>query len=155
MYAIRSPTPIANLPSAVDVDPVGRGQRQLVSVDRRVAARDTPTMCARGRPLRRRVSGIELCDGGLEVVEVEHDDRRDPVVGVDLDDAEQIDEEPLGRWSRSEKRLRVRTRRSPRVAMAVDVMFEPRSATTAKFSISASRPRRVPCVYDPPAIVDG
>ena len=31
------------------------------------------------------VAGVELGDGGLEVVEVEDDNRPDPLVGVDLD----------------------------------------------------------------------
>ncbi len=36
------------------------------------------------------IAGIELGDGGLEVVEVEHDARDDPSVGIDLNDAEQL-----------------------------------------------------------------
>ena len=36
------------------------------------------------------VSGIELREGGVDVVDVEHDDRRDPLVGVDLDDVERL-----------------------------------------------------------------
>ena len=37
------------------------------------------------------VAGVEFRYGSLEVVEVEHDDRRDPFVGVDLDDLKDID----------------------------------------------------------------
>ena len=36
------------------------------------------------------IAGIELRDGGVEVVEVERDERRDPVVGVDLDYLQEI-----------------------------------------------------------------
>ena len=39
------------------------------------------------------VAGVELLEGGVDVVEVERDARRDPVVGVDLDDAEHLDAE--------------------------------------------------------------
>ena len=42
------------------------------------------------------VSGVEFREGGVDVVEVEHDERRDPVVGVDLDDAEHLGVERLG-----------------------------------------------------------
>ncbi len=42
------------------------------------------------------VSGIEFLEGGVDVVEVERDVRRDPVVGVDLDDAERVGMEGLG-----------------------------------------------------------
>ena len=50
-----------------------------------------------------------------------------------------------GRWSPPEKRTRLRARRSPRVAMTVDVMsVTPRSAIARMFAISASRPCRTP-----------
>ena len=68
----------------------------LVSVDRRVAARDHRP-CARvsGR-FAGEVSGVELRDGGVEVVEVEYDDRRDLIVRVDFEDAQRIRLELLG-----------------------------------------------------------
>ena len=53
-------------------------------------------MCAHGCGFAREVSRIELSDGSVEVVEVEHDDRRDPLVGVDLDDVERLGVECLG-----------------------------------------------------------
>ena len=37
------------------------------------------------------VAGIELLEGGVDVVEIEHNARRDPIIGVDLDNAEQLD----------------------------------------------------------------
>ncbi len=42
------------------------------------------------------VAGVEFLEGGVDVVEVEHDVRRDPVVGVDLDDGEHLGVERLG-----------------------------------------------------------
>ena len=36
------------------------------------------------------VPGVEFLEGGVDVVDVEHDHRRDPLVGVDLDDAEKL-----------------------------------------------------------------
>ena len=41
------------------------------------------------------VAGVEFGEGGVDVVEVEHDARRDPLVGVDLDDAEHLGAERL------------------------------------------------------------
>ena len=71
--------------------------------------------------------------------------RRNPVVGVDLDDVEHLGVERLGPRSRPEKRLRLRTRRSPRVAMTVDVTLAiPRSAMACISAITASRPGRIP-----------
>ena len=46
------------------------------------------------------VAGVELREGGVDVVEVEHDERRDPLVGVDLDDAEHLGVERLGHADR-------------------------------------------------------
>ena len=43
------------------------------------------------------VAGVEFLEGGVDVVEVEHDDCHDPFVGVDLDDV---------RASRCTRRLR-------------------------------------------------
>ena len=42
------------------------------------------------------IPGIEFLEGGVEVVGVEHDRRRDPVVGVDLDEAEDVCDDRLG-----------------------------------------------------------
>src|SRR6516164_4056988 len=49
-----------------------------------------------GGGFAREVSGIEFANGGVEVVEVERDYRDDPLVGVDLDDAEQLAMKCLG-----------------------------------------------------------
>ena len=48
----------------------------------------TDHVCACGGRFAGEVSGVEFLEGGVDVVEVERDDRRDPVVGVDLDDGE-------------------------------------------------------------------
>ncbi len=42
------------------------------------------------------VAGIKLGNGGVEVVGVEGDDRRDPVVGVELGDTEDLGAESVG-----------------------------------------------------------
>ena len=42
------------------------------------------------------VPGIEFCDGGVEVVEVERDSCDDPLVGVDLCDAEHLGVKSVG-----------------------------------------------------------
>ena len=42
------------------------------------------------------VAGVEFREGGVDVVGVEHDGRRDPFVGVDLDDGEHLGVECLG-----------------------------------------------------------
>ena len=42
------------------------------------------------------VSGVEFREGGVDVVEVEHDERRDPLVGVDLDYLRNLGVERLG-----------------------------------------------------------
>ncbi len=90
------------------------------------------------------VAGVELREGGVEVVEVEHDARHDPSVGVDLDDAEQLGVETpraAGRTSSTD----TRASRSPRVAMASDVrLATPTSAVACMLAISASRPCRIP-----------
>ena len=49
---------------------------------------------AAASPARYRASSSSI--GGVEVVKVECDDRDDPLVGVDLDDAEHLGEEPSG-----------------------------------------------------------
>jgi hypothetical protein len=48
------------------------------------------------RRFAREVPGIEFLEGGVDVVDLEHDERRDLVVGVDLDNVEQFGEEGLG-----------------------------------------------------------
>ena len=65
-----------------------------------VASRDDRPRVRVGGGFAGEVSSVELRDGGVEVVEVEHDVRRDPLVGVDLDDAEEfVVESPRDRWS--------------------------------------------------------
>ena len=59
-------------------------------VERGVATGDDrPRVRVRGR-FAGEVPGVELLEGGVDVVEVEHDVRRDPVVGVDLDEVEHL-----------------------------------------------------------------
>ena len=42
------------------------------------------------------VSGVELLEGGVDVVGIEDDGRPDPVVGIDLNEAKYLREEHLG-----------------------------------------------------------
>ena len=95
----RYPSPV------VDVDPVRRRRGQLVPVERGVGLGDDRPCVRVGGRFAGEVAGVEFGEGGVDVVEVEHDARRHPVVGVDLDDAEHLgDGTRSGRWSRPEKR---------------------------------------------------
>ena len=77
---------------------------QLAPIERGECPRMTDQVCAwaAASPARYRASSSAMA--ASNVVEVEHDDRRDPLVGVDLDDAEHLDEERVGPWSLPEKR---------------------------------------------------
>ena len=59
-------------------------------VDRGEGPRDERPRVRVGCRFAGEVSGIELCDGVVEVVQLEYDDRRDLIVGVDFDDAQRI-----------------------------------------------------------------
>ncbi len=50
----------------------------------------TDHVCAWAAASPARYRASSSVEGGVDVVEVERDDRHDPVVGVDLDDAEQL-----------------------------------------------------------------
>jgi len=72
---------------------VNGSSRRLIA---RVAARDRrPRAPVRGR-FAGEIAGIELSDGGVEVVGVEGDERRGPLVGVELADTEDIGAERIG-----------------------------------------------------------
>ena len=104
---------------------------------------DRPRMCVRRR-LACEVSGIEFLVGGVDVLEVECDARHDPLVGVDLDDAQNL-QLRIPRWSAP--RVRHRARRSPRVAMTTSLSKTVTPAgllPTSKLATSASRPCRIP-----------
>ncbi len=75
--------------------------RQFASVERGVGTRDHRPRVRVGGRFAGEVSGIEFREGGVDVVDVEHDDRRDPLVGVDFDDVEGLDFEST-RWSAPE-----------------------------------------------------
>ena len=55
-------------------------------LNRGVGPRDDRPRVRVGGRFAGEVPGIEFREGGVDVVGVEHDVRRDPVVGVDLDD---------------------------------------------------------------------
>ena len=48
------------------------------------------------RRLGLRVSGVELSDRGIEIVDIERDEGRDPFAGIDFDYEEKIDVEHVG-----------------------------------------------------------
>ena len=81
----------------VDGRPIRRRRRQFTPVDRGETPRDDRPRVRVSRRFAGKVPGIELGEGGLEVVGVEHDSRHDPFVGVDFDDGENIDAEGIGR----------------------------------------------------------
>ena len=65
-------------------------------VERGVSPCDDRPRARVGGRLAGEVSGVELFEGSVDVVGVEHDARHDPLVSVDLDDAEQLGNELLG-----------------------------------------------------------
>ena len=76
-------------------------------VERGVGPRDDRPRVRVGGRFAGEVPGVEFGEGGVDVVEVERDECDDPLVGVDLDDAEHLgDEIASGARSRPEKRTR-------------------------------------------------
>ena len=75
-------------PTVVDTDPVGRRREEFVPVDCGVRLHDGRPGAPVGGRFAGDIAGVELGEGGVEVVEVERDVRHDPLVGVDLRDAE-------------------------------------------------------------------
>ncbi len=65
-------------------------------VERGVGPRDDRPRVRVGGRFAGEVPGVELLEGGVDVVEIEHDDRRHPLVGVDLDNAERLGVERFG-----------------------------------------------------------
>ncbi len=112
-----------------------------------------PCVRVRGR-FAGEVPGVEFLEGGVDVVGVECDAGHDSFVGVDLDDVEQLVIERVGRWSSPTDRTRLRARRSPRVAMAVDVIFvAPTSAVACASGDYGISTLSDPGVHNPTAIV--
>ena len=71
----------------VDVHKVCSRREDFASVERGTRPHhDRPRVRIGGR-FTGKVSGVELGEGGVDVVEVEGDARHDPLVSVDLDDA--------------------------------------------------------------------
>src|SRR5271155_1470455 len=71
--------------TGVNVYPLWRRRGELAPVERGISTcDDRPCVRGSGR-LAGEVPGFELRDGCVEVVEIERDPGRDPVVGVDLD----------------------------------------------------------------------
>ena len=72
--------------TVVNVHPIRRGREELAPVEPGVATCDERPCVRVGGRFAGEIPGFELRDGGVEVVEVERDERHDPLVGVDLDD---------------------------------------------------------------------
>jgi hypothetical protein len=70
-------------------------RRLLVPIERGVNPRDGRPCLRVGGRFAGKVAGIEFGEGAVDVVGVERDDRDDPLVGVDLADAERLYEERL------------------------------------------------------------
>ena len=49
------------------------------------------------------VAGVEFFEGGVDVVDVEHDNRRNPLVGVDLHDGEKLGKKGFDPFARQSK----------------------------------------------------
>ena len=96
MYAVRSPGANRCRAPVVDVHTVRRRRGQFAPVECGVGLRDDRPRVRVGGRFAGEVAGVEFGEGGVDVVEVERDARRDPVVGVDLDDAEHLGVERLG-----------------------------------------------------------
>ena len=127
-------------------DPVRRRRRQLVPVERGVGPRDDRPRVRVGGRFAGEVSGVELLEGGVDVVEVERDARHDPLVGVDLDDAEHLacgTPRAHGRGPRSgydeDEAFSAGRNDGRRYGLVT-----PTSAIARMFAISASRPCRIP-----------
>src|ERR1700738_2694089 len=80
-------------PPMVGVHPIWRRLRKFLPIDRGNASHYQRPRVRVGCRLAREVSGIELGDGGREVVEVKCDVGHQLLVVVDLDDAEKYDAE--------------------------------------------------------------
>src|SRR5215207_4409470 len=72
----------------VDVDPIRRRRVHLVSIEPGVGMRDDRPRLRKLGGFACKITGFEFLKGCVDVVEVEGDDRRDLLAGVDLDDAE-------------------------------------------------------------------
>ena len=137
------------LPAGGRCSPNRRRRWQLVPIDRGVGLRDDrPHVRVRGR-FAGEVSGVELRNGGVEVVRASNSDDCAAIllVGVDLDEAEHLRAGTPQAADRGPRhRTRLRARRSPRVAMTVAVkFFVPDFGECLRMpAISASRPCRIP-----------
>ena len=131
----------------VDVDPVRRRRGKFVPVERGVGLRDDRPRVRVGGRFAGEVAGVEFLEGGVDVVEVERDD----VPRSARRRRSRRRRAPRRRTRRAERRgskarTRARARRSPRVAMTVDVMVSDADARRwlACPRCAASRPCRTP-----------
>ena len=87
---------------------------EFVPIERGAVPRDDRPRVRVSGSFAGEIPGIEFIESGVDVVDFEHDARRDPVVGVDLDDAEQLADELLGPWSRAPEADTAEERGAPR-----------------------------------------
>ncbi|MCV7332019.1 hypothetical protein H7J81_18115 [Mycobacterium cookii] len=140
-------------PAVVDAHAVRRGGRYLVPVERGVTARDDRPRVRVGGRFTGDESGIELGDGGVEVFEVENDDRRNLIVRADFDDGQRIRQELLGpaivaRAARENEALPTGCDHDGRYVHESGVSGRPQICDLGISTVSGA------CVYNSPAIID-
>src|SRR6202011_136826 len=77
----------------IDVHRILCRRGEFVTVERGVGPRDDRPRVRVGARFAYEVPSLEFFEGGGDVVEIEKDARRDPVVGVDLDDVHPVEPE--------------------------------------------------------------
>ena len=87
-YAVRSPGANVSPDGGRCSTTVSASSWEFVPVELGIGTRDDRPGVRVGGRFAGEVPGVEFGEGGVDVVEVEHDDRHDPSVGVDLGDAE-------------------------------------------------------------------
>ena len=84
--------------SVVDVHPVRRCWKHFTAVEGGGCIRNQRPRLRVVSRFAGEVARFEFLEGGVDVVELEDDGRRDSLVGVGLDDAERFGMERLGRY---------------------------------------------------------
>src|ERR1700730_6997334 len=94
----------SNPPPVVDARCVRRKTGYLVPVQRGVSLRGRRPCARIGSCFAGEGPSVEVFKGGVHVVRVEHDVRREPILGVELGDADHFDAEipllPVAVWGR-------------------------------------------------------
>ena len=72
-------------PAVVDTHHIRRRRRDFAPIVRNENTGDYRPSARVGRPFAGEVTGVELRIRGVDIVRIECDDRRDPLIGIDLD----------------------------------------------------------------------